>query len=180
MWVADQADCWKIATLLASTETEVRIDGPEGFDIPRESTLPFDPSHSLDHEVQLYRQILGSTKNLISLVCIQQDASQMSSMHEAAFLNLLRRRYRKDKIYTWSADVLISVNPYKTIPLLYEMPVGITRPSLHRGTSDDCENDGEEDDVVCVCLTNRDNLTMFCCHFRSLMSMQWPIVRIVA
>lgn len=47
----------------------------------------------------------------------------MSSMHEAAFLNLLRRRYRGDKIYTWTADILISINPYKDIPLLYEMPI---------------------------------------------------------
>ena len=54
---------------------------------------------------------------------VLQDASQMSSMHEAAFLNLLRRRYRSDKIYTWTADILISVNPYKDIPLLYDMPI---------------------------------------------------------
>src|SRR3546814_4471290 len=31
------------------------------------------------------------------------------------------RRYDQDKIYTYAANVLISINPYKQIPHLYEI-----------------------------------------------------------
>ncbi len=30
--------------------------------------------------------------------------------------------YTADDIYTYTGNVLLSVNPYKTIPLLYEIP----------------------------------------------------------
>lgn len=58
VWIADQGEAWKVATLLASTDTEVRIEGPDGpIDLPRSSTLPYDPSHSLDHEVSKSPQL---------------------------------------------------------------------------------------------------------------------------
>lgn len=51
-----------------------------------------------------------------------QDAAKLNSLHEAALLSLLHTRFANDDIYTYTGDVLISVNPYKTIPLLYTMP----------------------------------------------------------
>lgn len=51
-----------------------------------------------------------------------QDAAKLNSLHEAALLSLLHTRFANDDIYTYTGDVLISVNPYKTIPLLYSMP----------------------------------------------------------
>ncbi|CAB1121207.1 unnamed protein product [Ectocarpus sp. CCAP 1310/34] len=51
-----------------------------------------------------------------------QDAAKLNSLHEAALLSLLHTRFSNDDIYTYTGDVLISVNPYKTIPLLYSMP----------------------------------------------------------
>ncbi|CAM9614263.1 unnamed protein product, partial [Ectocarpus sp. 8 AP-2014] len=72
----------------------------EPFDVPREHTRAWDPSHSLYLE----------------------DAAKLNSLHEAALLSLLHTRFSNDDIYTYTGDVLISVNPYKTIPLLYSMP----------------------------------------------------------
>jgi myosin V len=37
-------------------------------------------------------------------------------------LDLLRRRYMLDTIYTFTGDILISINPYKLIPGLYTIP----------------------------------------------------------
>lgn len=51
-----------------------------------------------------------------------QDAAKLNNLHEAALLSLLHTRFANDDIYTYTGDVLISVNPYKTIPLLYSMP----------------------------------------------------------
>lgn len=51
-----------------------------------------------------------------------QDAAKLNSLHEAALLSLLHTRFANDDIYTYTGDVLISVNPYKNIPLLYTMP----------------------------------------------------------
>jgi myosin heavy subunit len=39
----------------------------------------------------------------------------MNNMHEGPLLALLDRRYAKDKIYTFTGDILISINPYKMI-----------------------------------------------------------------
>ena len=39
-------------------------------------------------------------------------------------LHLLERRYDEDKIYTFTGDILISINPYKFIDGLYVIPAG--------------------------------------------------------
>ncbi|KAF0740791.1 hypothetical protein AaE_008729 [Aphanomyces astaci] len=50
------------------------------------------------------------------------NVSDMDNLHEAPLLDLLRRRYMEDLIYTFTGDILISINPYKNIPLLYNFP----------------------------------------------------------
>ncbi|KDO34100.1 hypothetical protein SPRG_01374 [Saprolegnia parasitica CBS 223.65] len=50
------------------------------------------------------------------------NVSDMDNLHEAPLLDLLRRRYEQDLIYTFTGDILISINPYKNIPLLYNFP----------------------------------------------------------
>jgi myosin-5 len=37
-------------------------------------------------------------------------------------LDLLRRRYCADEIYTFTGNILISINPYRFIPGLYAIP----------------------------------------------------------
>lgn len=44
-----------------------------------------------------------------------------SFLTQAALLGLLRRRYEPADIYTFTSDMVVSVNPYATIPDLYDM-----------------------------------------------------------
>jgi myosin V len=51
------------------------------------------------------------------------DLCMMNNLHEAPLIHILRRRWMDDRIYTYASEVLISVNPYKTIPGLYDNPL---------------------------------------------------------
>jgi hypothetical protein len=44
----------------------------------------------------------------------------MNNMHEAPLLDLLRRRFNTRQIYTFTGNVLISINPYVIVPGLYD------------------------------------------------------------
>ena len=59
------------------------------------------------------------------------DLCMMNNMHEAPLLDLLKRRFRKNKIYTLSGSVLISLNPYQLIPGLYDSPEDHISLNLH-------------------------------------------------
>jgi myosin-5 len=71
----------------------------------------------------------GRTKNAAD-VCFHlpchegnySNIAEMGDMHEPAVLQLIKRRYMNDQIYTYTGDILISVNPYKTIPGIYTLP----------------------------------------------------------
>jgi hypothetical protein len=87
---------------LRGKEVEVR-DVEEGggtFVVPVSDTHPCDPSHLVDND----------------------DIAAMNNMHEGPLLALLKRRYFKDVIYTFTGDILISINPYKGIKGLYTIP----------------------------------------------------------
>ena len=71
------------------------------FHVEKSSTCELDPSHLLDLD------------NLCT----------MNNLHEAPLLEMLGRRFLKDSIYTNTSDVLISCNPYKVIPGLYDSPL---------------------------------------------------------
>jgi len=58
------------------------------------------------------------------------DIGGMDDLHEAPLASLLRRRLISKKLYTWSGDVLISVNPYQEIPGLYALPY-VPEPTPH-------------------------------------------------
>nr|CAB3264159.1 unconventional myosin-VI [Phallusia mammillata] len=47
------------------------------------------------------------------------DNCALMYLNEATLLHNLRLRYKKDKIYTYVANILIAVNPYRDIPSLY-------------------------------------------------------------
>lgn len=38
-------------------------------------------------------------------------------VNEAAVVELIRRRYSQNKIYTAVGDILLSVNPFKSLPI---------------------------------------------------------------
>ena len=52
----------------------------------------------------------------------QPDIGNMNNLATGPLLDVLRRRYNTDKIYTWTGKILISINPYFIIPGLYDIP----------------------------------------------------------
>eukprot|EP00931_Biecheleriopsis_adriatica_P052437 TRINITY_DN304_c0_g4_i3.p1 TRINITY_DN304_c0_g4~~TRINITY_DN304_c0_g4_i3.p1 ORF type:complete len:1396 (+),score=270.35 TRINITY_DN304_c0_g4_i3:95-4282(+) len=50
-----------------------------------------------------------------------QDNTEMVHLDDANILENLRRRYQKEEIYTYTANVLLAVNPYKSLSGLYGM-----------------------------------------------------------
>jgi myosin-5 len=92
---------WPLGSPTDKKKKKVGLDGKDIVDEFKISdTHPFDPSHKLDLD----------------------DIANMSNLHVAPLLDLLRRRYQKDQIYTCTADILISLNPYKDIEGLYDLP----------------------------------------------------------
>jgi myosin-5 len=106
VWVPDAQKAWRVGRVVewvgADSVRVILPDTPEPILFPREKTKVWDVSHSLYLE----------------------DAAKLNNLHEGALLNLLKSRFDNDDIYTMCGDVLVSVNPYKTIPLLYQIPEG--------------------------------------------------------
>ncbi|CAK9002240.1 Unconventional myosin-IXb (Unconventional myosin-9b) [Durusdinium trenchii] len=104
-WCPDENECWELLNVKShDVETgEVEVFGDEDARVKRFKATEvhtFDASHVQDLE----------------------NISDMNNVHEGPLLDLLRRRYREDKIYTFTGDILISINPYKNIGALYELP----------------------------------------------------------
>ncbi|KAG8133191.1 hypothetical protein E2320_011002, partial [Naja naja] len=49
-----------------------------------------------------------------------EDMAALIDLHEGAIMYNLFQRYQQDKIYTYIGSIVASVNPYKTIPGLYD------------------------------------------------------------
>ena len=52
-----------------------------------------------------------------------EDNCALMYLNEATLLNNVRRRYRKDEIYTYVANILVALNPYKPLRHLYDAKV---------------------------------------------------------
>ena len=87
------------------TTSECLVDHPDTPGVFRKVSLSdchkVDPTHIID----------------LDNICFMND------MHEAPLLDLLRRRFFNQKIYTYAGDVLISINPYESIPSIYDDPL---------------------------------------------------------
>lgn len=103
IWVASKVHGWELGDHLTEggdrTVTVMCSDGEKR--VPVADTFRSDATH----------------------FAILDDLCCMSYLHEAPLLDSLRRRFGQDTIYTNAGDVLISVNPYKRIPGLYENPL---------------------------------------------------------
>lgn len=104
IWVSDKTQVWCQATVRSTDlKGEIEVEKIENNNVqvlvvPVSATHPMDPSHLLD----------------LDNLCL------MNNMHEAPLLDLLRRRFHSQRIYTLTGNVLISLNPYSTIEGLYE------------------------------------------------------------
>ncbi|UKK00584.2 myosin [Theileria orientalis] len=50
---------------------------------------------------------------------VPDDLTKLTHLHEASILHSLHWRFKRDKIYSLTGNILIAVNPFKTIPNLY-------------------------------------------------------------
>lgn len=56
-------------------------------------------------------------------MCAVHDLSSLSSLTEASTLHLLRERFFRRHIYSYSGSTLISINPFRPLPHLYSSEV---------------------------------------------------------
>ncbi|KAG1698407.1 hypothetical protein DVH05_014949 [Phytophthora capsici] len=106
VWVADAKILWRIGEVqtIAEDRKTAQIYLADAAEdqvqtLRMDQLFTFDASHIVDHA----------------------DVALMNNMHEAPLLNVLRQRFERDEIYTFTADILLSINPYKSIPLLYDV-----------------------------------------------------------
>ncbi|GBG26117.1 Myosin-12 [Hondaea fermentalgiana] len=97
--------------IVGRTDDSVTVETEDGEECIMDATdvFPFNSSHLLDCD----------------------DAADMNDLHEPALVGLLERRFTKDKIYTYSGDVLISINPQKDIAGLYDIEEETSRKMPH-------------------------------------------------
>ncbi len=107
-WIPDAEEAWVKADLVSVDEktAEVTVTDPRDkakvLKFAAKAVHTFDPTHSENF----------------------QDLCKMNDLHEAPLLNLLKMRYMQDEIYTTAGSmILVSVNPYKSIPGLYDAPL---------------------------------------------------------
>ena len=100
----DPEKLWERGVVVAIAGDQCRLRLGEDNEAPRSfllsETHPVEDSH---------------LKNL-------DNIAEMDNLHVAPLLELLHRRHQQDMIYTRTADILISLNPFKDIPDLYTMP----------------------------------------------------------
>ena len=78
------------------------------------------------HNIQLdiLTQDLLFHNNLTQSELLQlQNLISLTYLHQPALLNCLSIRYKNNLIYTFTGDVLVAINPYKTIPNGYDMDI---------------------------------------------------------
>ncbi|KAL1510024.1 hypothetical protein ABEB36_004680 [Hypothenemus hampei] len=101
VWARDHTEGFVLANI-----SEITADGAEV--VPLESKfskriLPFS---------DIFRATLDNDRDY-------DDNCEMMFLNEGSLLNNIRVRYYKNKIYSYVANILIAVNPYKEIPELY-------------------------------------------------------------
>ncbi len=90
VWFPAKDTCWALGYLRsveAGKATVLDVDTGMAHVVKASETHACDPSHLEDLD----------------------DVSLLNNLHEAPLLNLLKRRYKQDKIYTWTGEILISI-----------------------------------------------------------------------
>uniref|UniRef100_A0A182RH91 Myosin motor domain-containing protein n=1 Tax=Anopheles funestus TaxID=62324 RepID=A0A182RH91_ANOFN len=100
VWARDIQDGYIQGRIVEIGGTEYEVQ-PVDSKLPKRSCIPEDIFPSCERPSD------------------NDDNCELMFLNEATLLDNIRNRYYKDKIYTYVANILIAVNPYKEIPDLY-------------------------------------------------------------
>ena len=107
IWYHDDAQVWKSGTILNSTATNYEIELRPG---EASITLP------KTHPICLRNKDVFSSEGLVVI----DDLTQLTHLNEPSVLHSLQVRFDTDKIYTFTGPILISLNPFKRLPGMYD------------------------------------------------------------
>jgi len=113
VWIPSKEHAWVQASVVSfnAENDEVIVRNPENASNGGEENIISFPQSA----VQLVD---------LSHLVLHDDLCRMNRLHDAPLLDILRRRYAEDRIYSTTSDmILVSVNPYKAIPDLYTNPL---------------------------------------------------------
>ena len=106
VWLKDEVESWVVASQVAKS--------PDGTYVVQKLS-----GATMNLKKDAKEQPLWPL-NKASLSRLPDDLVMLDNMNEAEIIYTLRERFRLDKIYTWvgaSKSVLVSVNPFKRLPL---------------------------------------------------------------
>ncbi|ESO04701.1 hypothetical protein HELRODRAFT_99594, partial [Helobdella robusta] len=111
VWVPDPTDGFKLGIIKDINSEWVSVELTSGS-----SSSSFSPSHKNEVKVN-YNEVYPSEEYENKDV---EDNCALMYLNEATLLNNVRVRYLKDSIYTYVANILIALNPYKGLNNLYD------------------------------------------------------------
>ncbi|XP_019772636.1 myosin heavy chain 95F isoform X2 [Dendroctonus ponderosae] len=103
-------------------ETVWARDHKEGFVLGRISEITPDGAEVIPLDPKFAKKVLPFSDIFRANVVKGKDYDdncEMMFLNEGSLLDNIRTRYYKNKIYSYVANILIAVNPYKDIPELY-------------------------------------------------------------
>jgi len=111
IWIKHDEEVWIQAEIVTANEKEIIVKTAEEPD-GRIVLAPNEPIFLRTMDV--------FTQEGLSVF---DDLTQLTHLHEPAVLSSLQNRFDIDKIYTFTGPILIALNPFKTIPHLYDEEV---------------------------------------------------------
>uniref|UniRef100_A0A7E4VJX7 Myosin motor domain-containing protein n=1 Tax=Panagrellus redivivus TaxID=6233 RepID=A0A7E4VJX7_PANRE len=99
VYVPDSVDGYRLGELADANAESLRVAFPDGssVNVPHDSVLPAED----DQEKEV------------------DDSCALMYLNDATLLHNCRNRYNKQQIYTYVANILISINPYEAVENLY-------------------------------------------------------------
>jgi len=111
IWIKHEEEVWIQAEIVTANDKEIIVKTAEEPD-GRIILAPNEP-------IFLRTTDVFTTEGL----SVFDDLTQLTHLHEPAVLSSLQHRFDVDKIYTFTGPILIALNPFKTIPHLYDEDV---------------------------------------------------------
>jgi myosin heavy subunit len=106
IWVSHPSEAWEPVTVISSDTASITVRNRNGGN---EYKIPGNIAHFDSVTAQALDE---DCENLVTL----------ESYNEGIILHHIKKRFNSDKIYTLVGNILIALNPYKSINI-YDMPV---------------------------------------------------------